>query len=104
VDEKTSFIVVVKVDRHSAPTDGEDEMHRLLQVETEMDKVVVGPARSRLCFVQGAAPFAGLTSKIRAGLSARLRCSGPTGVGKTLLARRSRNSCSRLQGAHSSWT
>jgi len=94
---KTSFIRLSKWTGIRS-TDGRGRNARLLQCRTPKWTGVVGQQRSRLCFVQGAAPSRA-DSKIRAAIGT-FALLGPTGIGKTLLARRSAEQLFRAPRPH----
>ena len=66
---------------------GQDETTRLLTVETEMEKIVVGQREGVSRAMQGVAPFARGSGKIPKAPDGTFLLLGPTGVGKTLLAK-----------------
>ena len=82
----------------------QDEMQRLLAVESEMAKVVIGQREAVAAHLQGPAPLAGRPQGPAAGPSARSRCSARPASARPCWPRPSPSRCSATPSRSSSST
>ncbi len=87
VDEEEILHVVAKWTGIPLKRMGQDETQRLLTVEAEMEKVVIGQREACFRAVQGVAPFARGFERPEAARSARFFCSARPAWAKRLLAK-----------------